>query len=97
MLLRLYRHECVSLIRRLHIAGYRHNSPFERNILIQNGPLMFPPWKRSAMHRRFRLIDFGRTRKSEEGKQFWDATEELRNVMESLALEFPQMGYEFGK
>lgn len=91
-----FRHECLSLIRRLHYANFKHNSIFERNILIQNGPLQYPPWKRSALHRRFRLIDFGRTRKLDQKKTFHECTEEVRYATSNLELAFPQMGYEFG-
>ena len=38
-----------------------HQSVYGRNILVQPGPLDFPPEKRSADTPSFRLIDFGRT------------------------------------
>ena len=61
----LLRQECFSLLRRLHLAGYIHNSVYQRNILMQNGPLTAPPFKRSQEHLRFRLIDFGRAERLE--------------------------------
>lgn len=54
------RRECWSLLERLHLGGFVHNSAYERNILMQKGPVHWSPFKRSDLHPRFRLIDFGR-------------------------------------
>ena len=48
------------MLKRLHEAGLFHQSVYGRNILVQPGPLDFPPEKRSADTPSFRLIDFGR-------------------------------------
>ncbi|KLO09419.1 hypothetical protein SCHPADRAFT_566026 [Schizopora paradoxa] len=60
------RRECWSLLERLHLGGFVHNSVYERNILIQNGPIHYSPFKRSDLHPRFRLIDFGRCEEVDE-------------------------------
>ena len=49
------------MLKRFHEAGLFHQSIYRRNILVQSGPLDFPPEKRSADTLSFRLIDFGRT------------------------------------
>lgn len=53
--------DCYALINRLHFAGYHHNSVFERNIVVQPGPLTAPPDARSIENPSYRVIDFGRT------------------------------------
>ncbi|PFH48330.1 hypothetical protein AMATHDRAFT_196740 [Amanita thiersii Skay4041] len=60
--------ECASLFYRLHHAGYLHHSTWERNILVQEGPLDLPPVLRGTeeftedgRELSFRLIDFGRS------------------------------------
>ncbi|KLO09412.1 hypothetical protein SCHPADRAFT_834018, partial [Schizopora paradoxa] len=60
------RRECWSLIERLHLGGFVHNSVYERNVLIQNGPVQWSPFRRSSLHPRFRLIDFGRCEEVDE-------------------------------
>ncbi|KAK0447617.1 hypothetical protein EV421DRAFT_1926525, partial [Armillaria borealis] len=55
------RHECVSLLFRLHCAGWLHNSFFPRNILMQHGDMRHWPACRKLENRRFRLVDFGRS------------------------------------
>lgn len=54
-----FRNEVVSLMHRFHQAGWVHQSVYERNILVQPGPLNVP----YARRRNFRLIDFGRSYK----------------------------------
>jgi tRNA A-37 threonylcarbamoyl transferase component Bud32 len=54
------RKQCISLVARLHRAGYVHNSLYTRNILMQPGPLTRPPSLRSIDTPSFRLIDLGR-------------------------------------
>ncbi|EJC97807.1 uncharacterized protein FOMMEDRAFT_114522 [Fomitiporia mediterranea MF3/22] len=83
------RQECFSLIKRLHLAGYLHNSVFQRNILMQFGPLTDSPFDRSKMHRRFRLIDFGRTAPLDEDswKAWGQQTEEFKTCNRNLELE----------
>jgi len=62
------RRECWSLLERLHLGGYEHNSVYERNILMQSGPVQWSPFKRSKVHPRFRLIDFGRSTQVDENQ-----------------------------
>ncbi|KZT33924.1 hypothetical protein SISSUDRAFT_1010532, partial [Sistotremastrum suecicum HHB10207 ss-3] len=52
--------ECYSLLMRLHLLGFIHNSVFSRNILVQPGPIHLSPAHRSVHTPSFRLIDFGR-------------------------------------
>ncbi|KAI0046803.1 hypothetical protein FA95DRAFT_1519847 [Auriscalpium vulgare] len=59
------RDECAALLYRLHATGYAHGSVFERNIMMQLGDLRDPPLFKQEKDRRFRLIDFGRTSKSD--------------------------------
>jgi hypothetical protein len=54
--------ECASLLYRLHEAGWNHRSFFERNILMQLGPLSeWPLFRTQRNVKSFRLIDFGRS------------------------------------
>ncbi|KAH8824442.1 hypothetical protein DL96DRAFT_1531665 [Flagelloscypha sp. PMI_526] len=58
------RQECFSLIRRFHIEGWMHNSPYPRNFLVQDGPIgaTLEERKVKGVERKvFRLIDFGRS------------------------------------
>ncbi|KAH8114375.1 hypothetical protein DFH11DRAFT_210542 [Phellopilus nigrolimitatus] len=81
------RQECFSLLRRLHAAGYLHNSIYQRNILMQYGPLSFAPPQRSKNHLRFRLIDFGRTEKANPDHAFNNQSAEFSRANENLMLE----------
>jgi hypothetical protein len=45
---------------RLHNARFIQGSIFERNILVQPGPLTLPRAERSLDNPSYRLIDFGR-------------------------------------
>ncbi|PBK63526.1 hypothetical protein ARMSODRAFT_942310 [Armillaria solidipes] len=56
------RHECASLLFRMHCEGWLHNSVCPRNILVQHGDMGDWPICRKQEDRRFRLIDFGRSR-----------------------------------
>ncbi|KAI5121411.1 hypothetical protein M0805_003183 [Coniferiporia weirii] len=82
------RYECFSLLRRLHAAGYLHNSVYQRNILMQYGPLQMSPFQRSKKHLRFRLIDFGRTAKTNPGNEFQETSREYAEANTNLKLEF---------
>lgn len=54
--------ECASLLYRLQEAGWNHGSFYERNILMQSGPLSEWPLARFVSGvKSFRLIDFGRS------------------------------------
>ncbi|PBK94050.1 hypothetical protein ARMGADRAFT_965768 [Armillaria gallica] len=55
------RHECASLLFRMHCEGWLHNSVYPRNILVQHGDMSDWPICRKQEDRRFRLIDFGRS------------------------------------
>lgn len=75
---------------RLHHCFIVHNSPFERNILVQPGPLSCPPSLRSRVKASFRLIDFGRSRDySSRLRQLkkGNSTETERQEMEREVLE----------
>ncbi|THH09022.1 hypothetical protein EW146_g8805 [Bondarzewia mesenterica] len=52
---------CYSLLRRLHLNDYVHHSFYQRNLLVQPGPLTVPPAQRSLRNPSYRVIDFGRT------------------------------------
>ncbi|KAF9565508.1 hypothetical protein CPC08DRAFT_683586 [Agrocybe pediades] len=70
------RNECASLIYRFHEEGWWHGSVAQRNIVKQPGPLSAWPLERHFNARErgglgkdwsFRLIDFGRSRKTTNG------------------------------
>ncbi|OCB91933.1 hypothetical protein A7U60_g773 [Sanghuangporus baumii] len=82
------RQECFSLIRRLHIAGYVHKSVYRRNFVMQYGPLQYSPFKRSKLHPRFRLIDFGRSFKYQESRALKEVSTEVEECKENLRLGF---------
>ncbi|KAJ7113014.1 hypothetical protein C8R44DRAFT_882050 [Mycena epipterygia] len=54
------RSECYSQALRLHYADFTQGSFYERNILVQPGPLTVAPSARSDRTPSFRIIDFGR-------------------------------------
>ena len=80
----LHRRECFSLLLRLHHAGYVHNSVATRNFLVQSGPLQAHPLKRSMLHPRFRLADFGRT--VQDSKNFSGSVTERSAANDQLNL-----------
>ena len=49
------------MLRRLHINNYIHGSFYQRNVLVQPGPLTRPPEERSMKMPSYRVIDFGRS------------------------------------
>ncbi|KAJ7048504.1 hypothetical protein C8F01DRAFT_92913 [Mycena amicta] len=52
---------CHTLIHRLWFAGVAQGSVYERNFVVQRGPLTHPPHLRSRLdNSSFRIIDFGR-------------------------------------
>ncbi|KIK40554.1 hypothetical protein CY34DRAFT_87100 [Suillus luteus UH-Slu-Lm8-n1] len=57
--------ECASLMLRFHHAGWLHDSFAARNILWQQGKPTEWPIDRPHSGKSFRLIDFGRSKKSE--------------------------------
>ena len=58
------RTDCVSLLYRFHNEDWIHDSFYERNILMQPGPLTeWPAFRHIGGTNVFRLIDFGRSRK----------------------------------
>ncbi|KAJ2915526.1 hypothetical protein MD484_g4875, partial [Candolleomyces efflorescens] len=71
------RQECTSLYLRLHHEGWLHNSPYARNIVYQPGPVDASPLERAQNATKrpdlrktsFRLIDFGRTERMENGRE----------------------------
>ena len=48
------------LLKRLHKANFVQGSMYERNVLVQPGPLNLPPADRSFNEPSYRTIDFGR-------------------------------------
>ena len=48
------------LLNRLHKANFTQGSMYERNVLVQPGPLNQPPANRSFIEPSYRIIDFGR-------------------------------------
>jgi hypothetical protein len=50
----------VDMFERLHNAKFIQGSTYERNILVQPGPLTQPRAERSLNNPSYRLIDFGR-------------------------------------
>ncbi|KAK0444001.1 uncharacterized protein EV420DRAFT_1649106 [Desarmillaria tabescens] len=74
------RHECASLLFRMHCEGWLHNSFFPRNILMQHGDMTDWPIFRKKEDRRFRLIDFGRS-------QYFPPGESRRNFGNSRSVE----------
>lgn len=57
--------ECASLVLRFHHAGWLHDSFAARNIVWQQGKPTEWPIDRPHSGKSFRLIDFGRSKKSE--------------------------------
>ncbi|CCM04809.1 uncharacterized protein FIBRA_07002 [Fibroporia radiculosa] len=57
---------CLTHVLRLHYANFIQNFLYERNILIQPGPLSHPPSERSFDRPSFRIIDFGRAERLED-------------------------------
>ena len=48
------------LVQILHRKGFAHGSLFERNVVVEPGPICLPPEERSLASPSFRLVDFGR-------------------------------------
>uniref|UniRef100_A0A0W0GEJ5 Protein kinase domain-containing protein n=1 Tax=Moniliophthora roreri TaxID=221103 RepID=A0A0W0GEJ5_MONRR len=89
------RHECAALLFRFHHHGWTHGSFFPRNILMRRGDHADYPMERSEKDKRFRLIDFGRSRyledlaaDDEKGRNEWDKTrfEEKSTVWHTMTL-----------
>ncbi|KAI0634603.1 hypothetical protein C8Q77DRAFT_1157398 [Trametes polyzona] len=71
------REGCYRLFERLHAEGFVQNSPYERNILVQPGPLSAPREKRSLRAPSFRIIDFGRGLQDSNASSGHEADKEL--------------------
>ena len=54
------RETIAGLFDRLHKARFTQGSPYDRNLLVQPGPLTNPPAERSLDNPSYRIIDFGR-------------------------------------
>jgi hypothetical protein len=50
----------IGMFDRLHNARFIQGSAYERNVLVQPGPLTQPRAERSLNYPSYRLIDFGR-------------------------------------
>jgi len=62
--------ECASLLLRFQRAGWLHESFAPRNFLVQRGkPTEFPLTRECNPEASFRLIDFGRSRKYDNGSE----------------------------
>ncbi|KDQ10302.1 hypothetical protein BOTBODRAFT_116057 [Botryobasidium botryosum FD-172 SS1] len=86
---RRQKEECWSLLCRLHYAGFTQGSMYQRNVMIQPGPLSIPPERRSMATPSYRIIDFGRARAAadcsesdlqERKKQDQDGAGELLDI-----------------
>ncbi|KAI9787835.1 MAG: hypothetical protein M1816_007402 [Peltula sp. TS41687] len=86
--------EVLSLFFRLHNAGFVHNSPYVRNMLVQPGPLTRSPSQRSIRTPSFRLIDFGRVKRLEDYRaeagfqdDFWPISDRARACLQVKRFE----------
>ena len=79
---------CYRLLRRLHKAGFTQGSVYERNVLVQPGPLSAPPEERSDGAPSFRIIDFGRMKRradfSSSGRFANECSEEKEWAYETI-------------
>lgn len=72
------RNECAAKYFMFTMGGWAQNSMYERNVLVQKGPITAWPAKRSREKRSFRLIDFGRAEELAEGRwEFVTMKEEI--------------------
>ncbi|KAK0203894.1 hypothetical protein DFS33DRAFT_841738 [Desarmillaria ectypa] len=72
---------------RIHRCGVSQGSFFDRNVLVQPGPLSVPPSMRSLSTPSFRVIDFGRGERREDlTKREWKAIceDEMIDVKEAI-------------
>jgi hypothetical protein len=79
----LNRDTIVSLFERLHNARFTQGSTFERNILVQPGPLTVPRAERSLDNPSYRLIDFGRG-ECYDGDESQIADEKLKDLQQEV-------------
>ena len=79
---------CGSLLHRFHNASWIHDSFYERNILMQPGPLtVFPTIRKFSKTNVFRLIDFGRSWQGTSYDATWqDREREHRRATELFDL-----------
>ncbi|KDQ10306.1 hypothetical protein BOTBODRAFT_36409, partial [Botryobasidium botryosum FD-172 SS1] len=70
-----------SLLRRLHIAGFLQGSFYERNVVVQPGPLCLPPDQRTMDNPSYRIIDFGRGRTTRDYPPSFDKLDPIPNGM----------------
>ena len=79
---------CGSLLYRFHNANWIHDSFYERNVLMQPGPLTaFPTIRKFSKTNVFRLIDFGRSWQGASYDAIWhDREHEHRRATELLDL-----------
>ncbi|KAK0454137.1 uncharacterized protein EV420DRAFT_1273200 [Desarmillaria tabescens] len=72
---------------RIHRCGVSQGSFFDRNVLVQPGPLSAPPSMRSPSTPSFRVIDFGRGERREDlTKREWKVIceDEMIDVKEAI-------------
>ncbi|KAJ7073032.1 hypothetical protein C8F01DRAFT_973874 [Mycena amicta] len=75
---------CSTFVNRLWAAGFMQGSVYERNFVVQRGPLTDPPHLRSLDNPSFRIIDFGRgewLNKAQREKDCKQMTNEQLRVM----------------
>ena len=80
----------MSLFQRMHhvpnYPGYIHGSAHTRNILVQPGPLTVAPSERTLDYPCFRIVDFGRTRTTDD-KTGYRCYEEMRSLQSEIKSE----------
>ncbi len=63
--------ECASLLERMHLSEWVHNSIYPRNIVMDYGDLSEDPaLHTSSRKRRFRVIDFGRSTNNTASREY---------------------------
>ncbi|KAG8873115.1 hypothetical protein FRB97_007004, partial [Tulasnella sp. 331] len=71
-----FRRLCLSMFERILVAGFTQGSVYERNILVQPGPMRIAPELRTMENPSFRIIDFGRgVRRNKDMGEFRKARE----------------------
>ena len=75
----------VGMFDRLHNARFIQGSTYERNILVQPGPLTQPREERSFDNPSYRLIDFGRG-ECYDGDESHTADKKLKDMQRQVRL-----------
>lgn len=80
------RETIVGVFERLHNARFVQKSVYERNILVQPGPLTCPVAERSFNNPSYRLIDFGRGKSYTDRKESVSADDDMTDELERARL-----------